>query len=236
MELEGGSTVITGAYLLLAAGGILALGGWVMLLVLGFKKSIGWGLAILFLSWLIIPLVVFLAKYWSGAKTGFLLLVTGTVASGIGYFALVGSAATSAVGDFATFDLTPTEVVAEEPMPATAEAEEPPPVAGEDSPPVEGEEAVEGPGEARVPAPTALPTPAGAVIGERVEWQPLVDLAGLSAFEGELIELHMRDGAVRRVTLDAVDGDHLQVTQRVGGGALGYSVDRSLIAEIYVAK
>jgi len=228
--------VITGAYLLLAAGGILALGGWVMLLVLGFKKSIGWGLAILFLSWLIIPLVVFLAKYWSGAKTGFLLLVTGTVASGIGYFALVGSAATSAVGDFATFDLTPTEVVAEEPMPATAEAEEPPPVAGEDSPPVEGEEAVEGPGEARVPAPTALPTPAGAVIGERVEWQPLVDLAGLSAFEGELIELHMRDGAVRRVTLDAVDGDHLQVTQRVGGGALGYSVDRSLIAEIYVAK
>jgi len=228
--------VITGAYLLLAAGGILALGGWVMLLVLGFKKSIGWGLAILFLSWLIIPLVVFLAKYWSEAKTGFLLLVTGTVASGIGYFALVGSAATSAVGDFATFDLTPTEVVAEEPMPATAEAEEPPPVAGEDSPPVEGEEAVEGPGEARVPAPTALPTPAGAVIGERVEWQPLVDLAGLSAFEGELIELHMRDGAVRRVTLDAVDGDHLQVTQRVGGGALGYSVDRSLIAEIYVAK
>ena len=228
--------MITGAYLLLAAGGILALGGWVMLLVLGFKKSIGWGLAILFLSWLIIPLVVFLAKYWSGAKTGFLLLVTGTVASGIGYFALVGSAATSAVGDFATFDLTPTEVVAEEPMPATAEAEEPPPVAGEDSPPVEGEEAVEEPGEARGPAPTALPTPAGAVIGERVEWQPLVDLAGLSAFEGELIELHMRDGAVRRVTLDAVDGDHLQVTQRVGGGALGYSVDRSLIAEIYVAK
>ena len=228
--------MITGAYLLLAAGGILALGGWVMLLVLGFKKSIGWGLAILFLSWLIIPLVVFLAKYWSEAKTGFLLLVTGTVASGIGYFALVGSAATSAVGDFATFDLTPTEVVAEEPMPTTAEAEEPPPVAGEDSPPVEGEEAVEEPGEARGPAPTALPTPAGAVIGERVEWQPLVDLAGLPAFEGELIELHMRDGAVRRVTLDAVDGDHLQVTQRVGGGALGYSVDRSLIAEIYVAK
>jgi hypothetical protein len=42
--------VITGAYLLLAIGGILALGGWVMLLVLGFKKSIGWGLTILFLS------------------------------------------------------------------------------------------------------------------------------------------------------------------------------------------
>jgi len=236
MGQEGGSTVITGAYLLLATGGILALGGWVMLLVLGFKKSIGWGLAILFLSWLIIPLVVFLAKYWSEAKTGLLLLVTGTVASGIGYFALVGSAATSAVGDFATFDLTPTEIVAEEPMPARAEAEEPPPAAGEDSPPVEGEEAVEEPGEAGGAAPTALPTPAGAVIGERVEWQPLVDLAGLSAFEGELIELHMRDGAVRRVTLDAVDGDHLQVTQRVGWGALGYAVDRNLIAEIYVAK
>lgn len=227
--------MVTGAYLLLAAGGILTLGGWVMLLVLGFKKSIGWGLAILFFSWLVVPLVVFLVKHWSEAKTGLLLLVAGTAASGIGYFAVVGSEATSAMGGFETFGLAPTEVVAEEPLVEPAEEEAPLP-AGEGSAAIVAEATAGEAGEAGGPASTALPTPAGAVLGERVEWQPLADPAGLSAYLGELIELHMRDGSVRRVTLDAVDGDHLQVTQRVGGGALGYPVDRSLIDEIHVAK
>ncbi|HOC41642.1 MAG TPA: hypothetical protein PKJ99_01385 [Thermoanaerobaculales bacterium] len=227
--------MVTGAYLLLAAGGILALGGWVMLLVLGFKKSIGWGFAILFLSWLVVPLVVFLVKYWGEAKTGLLLLVAGTVASGIGYFAVVGSEATSAMGDFETFGLAPTEVVAEE-TPAVAVEEEALPPAGEDATAIGAVAAVGDAGASGGEVPAPLPTPAGAVLGARVEWLPLADLAGLPAYLGELIELHMRDGSVRRVTLDAIEGDHLQVTQRVGGGALSYAVDLGLVAEIQVAK
>jgi len=229
--------VITGAYLLLAIGGILALGGWVMLLVLGFKKSIGWGLTILFLSWLVIPLVVFLAKHWSEAKAGFLLLVAGTVASGIGWFALVGSVATSALSEFDTFDLSPTEVVVVEPI-AVPPEEEAAPSAAEAEPPTSGVVETNGePVAAESPTPVvALPTPAGAVLGERVDWRPLADPAGLAAYVGELVELRMRDGSVLRVTLEKVEGDALRVTQRVGGGALSYPVERSLIAEIRVSR
>jgi len=229
--------VITGAYVLLAIGGILSLGGWVMLTVLGFKKSIGWGLAILFLSWLIIPLVIFLAKYWGEAKTGFLLLVAGTVVSGIGWFAVVGSVATSAMAEFETFDLTPTEVPVVEPLAAPREEEAAPAIAEEVPPVAAIEPATGAPGEASSPTPVAAaPTPAGAVLGERVEWQPLIDPASLSAHVGELVELRMRDGSVLRVTLDAVERDALRVTQRVGGGALSYPVRRSQIAEVHVAR
>jgi hypothetical protein len=230
--------VITGAYLLLAIGAILSLGGWVMLTVLGFKKSIGWGLAILFLSWLIIPLIIFLTKHWGEAKTGFLLLVVGTVVSGIGWFAVVGSVATSAMAGFETFELTPTEMPVEQPIAAPAEDEPPPTVIeGEPATAAVEEAATDVPLEVSSPTPVvALPTPAGAVLGERVEWEQLIDPAHLSAHVGELVELRMRDGSVLRVTLDGVEPDALRVTQRVGGGALSYPVRRSQIAEVHVIR
>lgn len=224
----------TGAYLLLAIGGILSLGGWVMLLVLGFKKSIGWGVTILFLSWLIVPLVVFLVKYWSEARTGFFLVIAGTVASGIGWFAVVGSIATSAMADFESFDLTQPEVVVAEPVAPTPEEQPPTVLPEEELPSPAAEEPPDAPFPARSPTPSPPTLPAGTVLGERVEWQPLVDGASLSAYVGELIELHMKDGTTLRVTLEEIEGDSLRVTQRVGGGALGYTVKRNLIGEIYV--
>jgi len=229
--------VITGAYVLLAIGGILCLGGWVMLTVLGFKKSIGWGLAILFLSWLVLPLVVFLIKHWGEAKTGFLPLVAGTVVSGIGWFAVVGSVATSAVAEFETFDLAPTEVPALQP-PALPRDDEPLPVVADEEAMADVLEPVAAAAApAASPTPTvAPPTPAGAVLGERVEWQPLIGAGDLSTHVGELVELRMRDGGILRVTLDAVEPDVLRVTQRVGGGALSYPVRRSQIAEVHVAR
>jgi hypothetical protein len=228
--------VTTGAYLLLAIGGILSLGGWVMLLVLGFKKSTGWGLTILFLSWLIVPLVIFLVKYWSEAKTGFLLMIVGTVASGIGWFAVVGSVATSAMADFESFDLTQPDVTVEQPATAVPDEEPAPTLPDEEVPPSSPEELPDEAALLATPTPGPPPTPAGTVLGERVDWQPLPDGASLSAYVGELIEMHMRDGATLRVTLEAIEGDSLRVTQRVGGGALGYTVKRDLIGEIYVMR
>jgi hypothetical protein len=231
--------MITGAYLLLAIGGILSLGGWVMLLVLGFKKSIGWGLVILFLSWLIVPVIIFLARYWSESKTGFFLMLAGTIASGIGWFAVVGSLATSAIAEFESFDLTQPEVVIEQEQASPFAEEEPQPVvtADAETPAAAAEEEVTDPLKLLpTPTPLAQPTPAGTVLGERVEWHPLLDLASLPSYEGELIELVMRDGTRLRVTLDAVERDVLLVTQRVGGGALGYTVKRELITEIQVMK
>ncbi len=229
--------MVTGAYLLLAIGGILYLGGWVMLLVLGFKKSLGWGLVVLFLSWLIVPLIVFLIKYWDEAKLGFMVMVGGLLASGVGGFILVGSVATSAMAEFESFDIPQPEIVeqpAVQPYPAleeeSAEAEPDPEQRSELS-----DESLEIE-EAEAEPEADQPVPAGTVLGERVEWQPLENLASLSAYEGEIIELHMNDGTQLRVTLDAVRGDVLQVTQRVGGGAMGYTVKVDLIDTVMVAK
>lgn len=226
----------TGAFLLLAIGGILFLAGWVMLLVLGFKKGIGWGVAILFLSWLIVPVVAFAAKHWSEAKTGFFLMVAGIIAGGIGFVAVVGSTATSEMADFESFGLTQPESAVEEPSPADSEDEPPLGVIEDES----LEDILDEPPDETllIPSPTPVPqpTPAGTVLGERVEWRPLSDLASLPAYKGELIELHLRDGTVLRVILDEVNADGLQVTQRVGGGALGYTVKRSQIAEIHIMK
>jgi hypothetical protein len=228
--------VTTGAFLLLAIGGILFLGGWVMLLVLGFKKGIGWGIAILFLSWLIVPVVAFAAKHWGEAKTGFFLMLAGVIAGGIGFVAVVGSTATSAMAEFESFDLTQPEAVVEQPVGPSPDEEEPPIATGEEP----GLALVEEPPEEALPyatpTPVPQPTPAGTVLGERVEWKPLLDSASLPAYRGELIELHMRDGTVLRVTLDDIQGDTLLVTQRVGGGSLGYRVKRNLIAEIHIMK
>ena len=116
--------MITGAYLLLVIGGVLYLCGWVMLLVLGFKKGVGWGLTMLFLSWLLIPLIVFLIKFWDEAKPGFLFMVAGVVLSGLGGFILVGSVATSAIAEVETFEVTrpaPVEPVLEQPYEPMAE-------------------------------------------------------------------------------------------------------------------
>ncbi len=225
--------MVTGAYLLLALGGILYLGGWVMLLVLGFKKSLGWGLVMLFLSWLIIPLIVFLIKYWDEAKLGFLVMVGGLLAAGVGGFVLVGSVATSAMAEFESFDLGQPQIQ-EEPADSTYSAVEPEPTEVEPEP--ESADDTPATGESEAEPEAERPPPAGAVLGERVEWKPLEDPAGLAAYEGEMVELHMTDGTQIRVILDSVRDDSLKVTQRVGGGSMAYSVNRNLVAEIWVVK
>jgi hypothetical protein len=228
--------VVTGAYLLLALGGILYLCGWVMLLVLGFKKSLGWGLVILFLSWLIVPLVVFLIKYWDEARLGFFVMVAGMLASGVGGFILVGSVATSAMAEFESFDRPKPEIV--EPMPVEPYPDIAPEPTGielepqdelDEDEPSETDQVEDVPEDER-------PPPMGAVLGERVEWQPLDTLSNLPAYEGELIELHMKDGTVLTVTLDDIRGGTLQVTQRVGGGAMTYNVQLDMVEQVKVVK
>jgi hypothetical protein len=234
--------MITGAYLLLVIGGILYLCGWVMLLVLGFKKGIGWGLVMLFLSWLVIPLIVFLVKFWDEAKTGFLIMVAGAVLSGLGGFILVGSVATSAIAEVESFDMTrpePAETVPDEPYESIAQPTVPMATEEEAAPDLEP---------AAEPEPELMDDPVddleseepppleGTVFGDRVEWQPLPNLATLGAYEGELIELRMKDGTHLRVTLEAIEGNILRVNQRMGGGSLAYPVKMELVDDIYVMK
>ena len=92
------------------------------------------------------------------------------------------------------------------------------------------------PDEPAAEADEERPPLAGTVLGERVDWQPLANLSSLSAYTGELIELRMTDGTQIRVTLDAIQGNSLKVTQKVGGGAMGYSVNLDLVDEVWVVK
>lgn len=229
--------MITGAYVLLTIGGILYLGGWVMLLVLGFKKSIGWGLTILFLSWLVIPLIVFLVKYWDEARVGFLIMISGMLISSLAGFILVGSMATSAMAEFESLDMNQPQV-SDLPYDVPAEQPSPAPVvdSGASDPAVEPQPETEAPPGWEDDEEFDQPPPAGTVLGERVEWVPLANVATLGAYIDELVELHMKDGTVLRVTLDDINGNSLRVTQRMGGGALGYPIEMDLIDEIYVMK
>lgn len=229
--------MITGAYVLLTIGGILYLGGWVMLLVLGFKKSIGWGLTILFLSWLVIPLIVFLVKYWDEARVGFLIMISGMLISSLAGFILVGSMATSAMAEFESLDMNQPQV-SDLPYDVPAEQPSPAPVvdSGASDPAAEPQPETEAPPGWEDDEEFDQPPPAGTVLGERVEWVPLANVATLGAYIDELVELHMKDGTVLRVTLDDINGNSLRVTQRMGGGALGYPIEMDLIDEIYVMK
>ena len=232
--------MITGAYVLLTIGGILYLGGWVMLLVLGFKKSVGWGLTILFLSWLVIPLIVFLVKYWDEARVGFLIMISGMLISSLAGFILVGSMASSAMAEFESLDMNQPQV-SDLPYDEPAEQPSPAPVVDDGATEPTVESAPESTPDSDFDDfedddATDPPPPAGTALGERVEWVPLANLSNLGAYKDELVELHMKDGTVLRVTLDDVQGNTLRVTQRMGGGALGYPINLDLIEQIKVMK
>ena len=235
--------MVTGAYLLITLGGILYLAGWVMLIVTAFRISTGWGLVILFLSWLLIPLVIFLIMNWAEARSGFLIMLAGMIAGGLGGFVLVGSVATSAMAEFDSFDMAPSETTGPMVFGESEESETPSPSLDQGaeyedyqwptpSPVVEQIEEVDQP-EPDISSRTYVGQTG---MGNRIKWVQLANVEDLAGHLGELIELRLKDGEVLRVTLTAVTGDTLQVSQRVGGGRMGYSVQKDLIDEIYVMR
>jgi hypothetical protein len=236
--------MITGAYILIALGAILYLAGWVMLIVTAFRMGIGWGLAVLFLAWLVIPLVIFLVKYWAEAKSGFLIMLAGLITAGLGGFVLVGSVATSTMSEFDELEMEPFETTRPAPIGESAETGTPT-VPGEEGSGFEdpdwatsSEEGDESGALAEeLEEEDARPPLEGTTgLGDRINWQPLTNHAELPAYVGELIELRLKDEEVLRVTLTGVERDVLHVIQRVGGGSMSYRVPTSLIQQIYVGK
>jgi hypothetical protein len=236
--------MITGAYILITLGGVLYLAGWVMLIVTAFRMGIGWGLVVLFLAWLVIPLVIFLVKYWAEARSGFLVMLAGLITAGLGGFVLVGSVATSAMAEFENLEVEPFETTQPMVIEESGGAEAPSAVDESGTPfddpewptrsPV-AEEAAEITEEVE-PTPTRPPLQGTAGLGSRLNWRPLTNTTDLPGYVGELIELRLQEGEVIRVTLVAVERDVLHVNQRVGGGSMSYAVPMELIKEIHVAK
>ncbi|MBM4149658.1 MAG: hypothetical protein FJ224_11560 [Lentisphaerae bacterium] len=84
----------------------MAVGG-IMLIVAAFKKSVGWGLAVLFLS----PLAafVFVAMNWQEARKAFMIQTAGFLAALIPFFLLIFSLRNAVPSETADGEETPPE-------------------------------------------------------------------------------------------------------------------------------
>jgi hypothetical protein len=218
------------AYILIAVGGLAMLVGGVLLVVAAFRINTGWGLVVLLLSWLIIPLVVFALRYWPRARTGLLIALAGFIVSGLGWFVFVGSAAMS--------------IAEPEPFEYSRQTQ-----ANSVDDAVEttsgfGNSGATAPPTATIalPQPTATPTPEPTKAPEPTPtratnsmWQT-VPYRELDQYIGERIELELTDGSSMRVVLESVTPNRITAAQRMGGGWVSYPVQRDAIREIRVPR
>ncbi len=230
-------------WLLLAAGGLTSLVGWILLVVAAFRQSVGWGLAIVFLGFLVVPVIAFAVKFWPAARPGVLASVAGAVlVTGgwiVGAGALVGAMLTE-TGE-PGLDEAASEIAA-------------------------GPPAAEGPVDLPQPTPTVAPTPTPTPRLEidPVEPRPTIGIAPLSAEArairehnrrlrdqawgdevswaelahhiGQTVEVHKVRGDSFRAVLTAADRDSIQLEQRVGGGALKFTLQRDAVRQVRVEK
>jgi uncharacterized membrane protein len=68
---------------LVAIGSLMALGGFIMILIEAFKKSVMWGIGCLICG---IATLIFVFTNWDACKKGFLILLAGVVLEMIGMF------------------------------------------------------------------------------------------------------------------------------------------------------
>jgi hypothetical protein len=216
--------MVPAAYILIAVGGVTALVGFIIILMVAFRVSVGWGLVVLFLWWLVIPLVVFLVKYWTEARAGFLLCISGWIVSGVGSFVLAGSETTTAVAEFERYDPQPRLA-----QPDLSEAEGAP-VASDDL--SEGEYDLP----QQMPTPVAEPTPTPPppeTSPDTEELEEVIPTDQAADHIGEYVELSLQEGRRVRVFIESAGPDGLRVTQRVGGGTVTYPVRWDSIIEIH---
>jgi hypothetical protein len=220
--------MMTIAWILIAIGSVASFVGFIILVIAAFRVSIGWGLAILFLSGLLIPLILFLVKYWPEAKNGFLIQLVGWVLSAVGVFVLVGSMASAAMAELEDFEI-PQELRQGdfESLPSEPGTFESEPVSEPASlPPTP------------TPLPTPEPTPTPVDEGpatyelEAAVDEDLIEYDDLEKHVGALVEIRLKDGSRARVRLESVTPDKLRVNQRLGGGSMSYSINRDTIKEI----
>ena len=222
--------MLTIAYILMAIGGAALLVGGVLLVVAAFRINTGWGLVVLLLSWLIVPLVVFALRYWPKARTGLLVAFGGLIASGLGWFVFVGSAA-MALTEPEPFDYASSadslrleEREGSELGNATSEADQQPTAA------------------VVVSRPTATPTPEPTEIPEPTPTQStstkeqVISYQELEQYVGERIFLELTDGTSMRVVLQSVSPQRITAAQRMGGGWVSYPVQRDTIREIRLPR
>ena len=222
--------MLTIAYILIAVGGLALLVGGVLLVVSAFRINTGWGLVVLLLSWLIIPLVVFALRYWPRARTGLLIALAGLVVSGLGWFIFVGSAAMS-VAETEPLEysrgIQMTRPEGESETASNFDYSESSPQPTETAP-------LPQPTATPTPEPTRAPDPTPTRVANSI-WQT-VPYAEIDQYIGERIQLELTDGNSMTVVLESVSPNRITAAQRMGGGWVTYPVQREAIRHIRVPR
>lgn len=201
------------AVILAVAGALVATVGGIMLLVLAFQVSVGWGLLVL-----LVPFgnLVFIIKLWPRTRQATFLQLAGV---GLGLLALL--AFVLAVGGPGG----PSRGTYQPPVQSGGAGSEWPPRTVEHPTPIPT-------------TPTSLPEIPIGVLGPTPEPTVLrmVPASQADKHLGELVELVMRDGSVSRVVLREVTGEYFKVGERYGGGGITYKVPRARVRSIRLLK
>ena len=223
--------MLTVAYLLLVIGGLALLVGGVLVVVAAFRINRGWGLVVLFLSWLIIPLVVFALRYWSKARTGLVIALVGFILSGLGWFVFLGSEAMT-VTEPEPFEYSsrPTGATVLDDDNAT------PPGFGSTGTAVAPTPTVAPPQPTATPTPEPTKTPAPTPTRVTNSMWRTVPYQELDQYLGARLQLTLTDGTSLSVVLESVSPNRITVAQRVGGGWVSYPVQRDTIRETQVPR
>jgi hypothetical protein len=222
--------MLTVAYVLIAVGGLALLVGAVLVVVAAFRINQGWGLVVLFLSWLIIPLIVFALRYWSRARAGLLIAIGGLVVSGLGWFVFLGSAA-MALTEPEPFEYPrPAEDTRLDEDKETSSAFGNAAATAPPTPTVAPPQPTSTP----TPEPTRTPQPTPTRVANSM-WRT-VPYRELDQYLGSRAQLTLSDGTSLSVVLESVSPNRITVAQRMGGGWVSYPVQRDTIREIQVPR
>ena len=213
--------------ILFIVSSLVCLVAWIWLLVVAFRASLGWGLLVFFLSWLLIPIIVFAVKFWTEAKRPVILYALGMIlafaAGGTAVFvmgmelgAMTGDDGASVTSD----GVSPGGAVLPPPRP-TARATHP----SWEAVVKEIEREDDGDWEALVPTPTPV---TGRATG--LAWDELPGHIGRRGV------VKLTNDTTVVAALEAATSDSIRIRHVIGGGEASYWIKRPEIEHIRLAN
>lgn len=216
---------------LLSIGGLIGIAASVWLLVVAFRAGIGWGLAILLLSWTWVPVIIFAVRHWQAAKRPIMLWAVGFLFSLAAYIIAVFALGLdlSSIVDQAGGRLAKPDAEIETPK----EVLPPPRPAAEPTPPSweailqEVDRDTNTSWETLVPSPT----PGSGRPGQGwLEWDEAIN------YIGRPVVIVLTNNTTMTAALEAVEPHRLRVRHIIGGGEASYWIDRDQVAQIRLAN
>jgi hypothetical protein len=212
--------------------GLVSLVAWVWLVVVAFKRSVGWGIAVLLLS--PIAPVVFAVKYWQESKKPFLICVgsmTASLAMVVVMLTFLGGfAMTNMAKQMSEGEVGEAEVAAF--MEQQVDRVEP---AGELTPEKREEPARSADGPATQPIQWAVETPEPEPVETASvrKQRDIVPLSDVAKHVGKILRVVGEDGRTFRGRLVADDGDELIFEKSFSSGTMAVSWKKSEILSLH---